>query len=255
MLNKKDYGIIGKNKKVREKMEENSHIVVGIEGLVGAGKTSLCRELVSLLPNSILLHGGNLYRAIVYAILSSGITIADLKTATTGKDIKQWMDYLKIEIKIENKESKIYRNGKEIKEEELQSEQSSMAVSMVAKEANNVSLYQFGEKLINLYKQEHNVIVSGRDLMKIYPKLDYHFLIVASLEERIRRKSIQYEGKITQEELRKHIQKRDFLQKEAGFYKKYDKTILLDVTDCKNALESSKMIMQVIEKGREKNGI
>ena len=33
--------------------------------------------------------------------------------------------------------------------------------------------------------------------MKIYPNLDYHFFITASLEERIRRKSIQYENKYT----------------------------------------------------------
>ena len=236
-------------------MEKDSHIVVGIEGLVGAGKTALCKELIGILPNSILLHGGKLYRAIVYAILSSGIELSDLKTLATGKDIKQWMDYLKIEIKIENNESKIYRDGKEINEEKIQSEQSSMAVSIVAKEANNISLYQFGEKLINMYKKEHNVIVSGRDLMKIYPKLDYHFLIVASLEERIRRKNIQYEGKIAQEQLKKHIQERDFLQKESGFYKKYDNTILLDVTDCNDALESAQKVIQIIKKGKEENGI
>ena len=41
------------------------HIVIGIEGLVGAGKTSICRELIKILPNTVLLNGGNLYRAIV----------------------------------------------------------------------------------------------------------------------------------------------------------------------------------------------
>ena len=45
-------------------MEDN--IVIGIEGLVGSGKTSICRELLKLIPNSIILHGGNLYRGIVY---------------------------------------------------------------------------------------------------------------------------------------------------------------------------------------------
>ena len=46
------------------------NIVIGIEGLVGAGKTSICRELLKKIPNSILLHGGNLYRAIVYALMN-----------------------------------------------------------------------------------------------------------------------------------------------------------------------------------------
>ena len=42
------------------------NIVIGIEGLVGSGKTSICRELLKRIPNSILFHGGDLYRAIVF---------------------------------------------------------------------------------------------------------------------------------------------------------------------------------------------
>ena len=49
------------------------HIVIGIEGLVGAGKTAICRELLNQIPNSILLQGGNLYRAIVYSLMQSGV--------------------------------------------------------------------------------------------------------------------------------------------------------------------------------------
>ena len=52
-----------------------SNIVIGIEGLVGAGKTSICRKLLELIPNSIILHGGNLYRGIVLALLSSSENI------------------------------------------------------------------------------------------------------------------------------------------------------------------------------------
>ena len=39
-------------------MENKDNITIGIEGLVGAGKTSLCRELLNLVPNSMILHGG-----------------------------------------------------------------------------------------------------------------------------------------------------------------------------------------------------
>ena len=30
-----------------------SNIVIGIEGLVGAGKTSICRELIKKIPNTV----------------------------------------------------------------------------------------------------------------------------------------------------------------------------------------------------------
>ena len=48
---------------------EQKNIVIGIEGLVGSGKTSICRELLKRDESFVLLHGGNLYRAIVYAVM------------------------------------------------------------------------------------------------------------------------------------------------------------------------------------------
>lgn len=161
------------------------NIVIGIEGLVGAGKTSICRELLNKIPNSILLHGGNLYRAIVYALINlqkTSIDLSNLSQNLKNIDIKELMDKLQVELKVENRETVIYVSGKKIDEEELQSQENSLAVSIAGKSANNSHLYVFGKTLIDMYKKNFNVIVSGRDLMKIYPGLDYHFLITASLE-------------------------------------------------------------------------
>ena len=228
----------------------NNNITIGIEGLVGSGKTSLCRELLEMVPNSIILHGGNLYRGIVFALMNSGIDISKIKNDATAEkpiDIKQIMDLLKVELKIENRESVVYVNGIEINEEKLQSDDTSMAVSKIAKDADNSSFYSFGKKLIDMYKQKYNLIISGRDLMRIYPQLDYHFFITADISERVNRKMKQYfNTEITKEELMKHIQERDKLQEEAGFYKRYDKTIDIDVTDCKNAEESAKRVLKHI---------
>ena len=46
-----------------------SNIVIGIEGLVGAGKTSICRRLIKIMPNTILVNGGNIYRAVIYSMM------------------------------------------------------------------------------------------------------------------------------------------------------------------------------------------
>ena len=48
------------------------------------------------------------------------------------------------------------------------------------------------------------------------------------------------------EELKKHIEERDMLQEQAGFYKRYSKTIDVDVTECKNAEESAMKILEKI---------
>lgn len=224
------------------------NITIGIEGLVGAGKTSICRAMLDKIPNSIILHGGNLYRGIVYALMNSGIDMSKIvNNSDKPIDIKQMMDMLKVEIKIENRESVVYVDGKEINEDNLQSDATSLAVSKIAKDADNSKFYAFGKKLIDVYKKQYNLIISGRDLMKIYPDLDYHFFVTADIETRVDRKMHQYTNeKITREELKKHIEERDSLQEQAGFYKRYDKTIDVDVTECKSAEESAMKILKKI---------
>jgi hypothetical protein len=235
-----------------------NNITIGIEGLVGAGKTSICRELLDLIPNSIILHGGNLYRGIVYALATSGIDFKNVmhnKEAMQHLDIKQLMEKLQVELKIENRESVVYIAGKKIDEDSLQSDENSIAVSTIAKDADNAKFYAFGKMLIDMYKSQFNLIISGRDLMKIYPELDYHFFIIADLDARVERKAKQYTEyekadadikHVSKKELRKHIETRDKLQEEAGFYKRYSITQDIDVTDCKNARESALKVMEKI---------
>ena len=222
------------------------NIVIGIEGLVGSGKTSICRELLKYIPNSIILHGGNLYRGIVYALMSnsSKIDLAHLKANIQNADIKNIMDKLKINIEIENRESVVYVDGVKMNEKALQSEKNSIAVSIAGANAQNEKFYQFAHQLIDKYKEKANIIVSGRDLMKIYPELDYHFFITASLEERIKRKMIQYGENSDYEDRKKNIVARDKIQQEAGYYTIYTNTIQIDVTDCKSAYESAKKVLK-----------
>ena len=65
--------------------EEN--IVIGIEGMVGSGKTSICRKLLDYIPNSIILHGGNIYRAVVYGMMNAGIDLKNIKNKSKKLDV------------------------------------------------------------------------------------------------------------------------------------------------------------------------
>ena len=228
------------------------NIVIGIEGLVGSGKTSMCRELLNEIPNSILFHGGNLYRGIIYAVMNSnkelGSNMQNLKQMLQDVDIKKIMDMLKVEFKVENRETVVYVNGKKIEEEKLQSKQASMAVSIAGGSADNTKLFSFCKNIINEFKEKYNVILSGRALMSIYPELDYHFFITASLDERVKRKASQYGKNVNLEVLREHIMLRDELQRKAGFYDLNEKTIEIDVTECKNVKESTDKLLKYINR-------
>lgn len=220
----------------------NKNIVIGIEGTVGSGKTSICRQLLGKIENSMILHGGNIYRAIVYGMMESHGNKQELK----NMDAFEVMRQLEIEIRLENRETVIYRKGKKIEEKDLQSDKSSIAVSKVSNIANNEKLYQFGKSLIDEYRKKYNVILSSRDIVKMYPDVTYHFFIDASIEERINRKYRQYNKEITKEKIRKMIQERDELQEKTGYYKIYPQTQIIDVTKCKTAKESAEKVLQKI---------
>lgn len=223
------------------------NIVIGIEGEVGAGKTSISKELLKYIPNSIILHGGNIYRAIVFQMLQSGNNLKNIANNMKNIDVFEILKNLNLEIKLENKETVIYINSKKIKEEDLHSKESSVAVSMVSNVADNSNLYKFGKDLINKFRENYNVILSSRDIVKMYPETTYHFFIKADLEERINRKYIQCNEDASKEELKQIIQKRDKLQEKSGYYKIYKNTIVIDVTNCKTVEESTTKVLNNIK--------
>lgn len=215
-----------------------NNIVIGIEGTVGAGKTSIARELLKDIENSIILHGGEIYRAIVYGMMQNKIE------NTENLDAFEVMKKLGIEIKLENRETVIYMNGRKIEEKELQSKKSSMEVSKVSNMANNTKLYEFGKELIDEYRKDYNIILSSRDIVKMYPDVTKHFFIDASIEERTNRKYMQYNKEIPKEQVKEMIQARDELQEKSGYYKIYPQTKVLDVTNCKDAREAAQMVLE-----------
>lgn len=214
------------------------NIVIGIEGTVGSGKTSICRNLLNKIDNSIILHGGEIYRAIVYGMMKSKIKNSQ------NLDAFEMMKELGIEIKLEDRETKIYMNGEKIDEKDLQSKQASMAVSKVSNTANNEKLYKFGKALIDGFRRDYNIILSSRDIVKMYPDVTYHFFVDASIEERTNRKYMQYNKEIPKEQIKEMIQSRDELQEKSGYYKIYPQTKVIDVTNCKSAEESAEMVLE-----------
>lgn len=218
-----------------------SNIVIGIEGMVGAGKTSICDELLNLIPNSIFVDGSKIYRALIEALHMAKDNINSLEQMAmlTPFDL---LKKLQVEFKIEDRKTVIYIAGKKVNEEAMKSMQNSIGVSKMANQADNSKLFAFAHQIIQEYSKKFNIIVSARDLVKIYPEMDLHIFITASLEERVQRRYNQLKGEYTIDEVRNSIIQRDILHEKSGFNETFDKTVKVDVTGDSSAKESAKKI-------------
>lgn len=225
------------------------NFVIGVEGEVGAGKTSMCKELIKIIPNTIFIDGGLIFRGIILAIKK--YKEKNYNNSNTYKynnlDAFEIMKKLNVEFKIVNMQTVIFINGKEMNQEEIETMENSMDVSKVASKSDNNALFKFANNIIKEYNTKYNVIVSARDLVEIYPEMDLHLFVTADIEERIKRRYNQYKGKYSIEEIKNIILTRDELHNKAGFNKKCNKTVTLDLTDCKNANESAKKALNVIK--------
>lgn len=223
-----------------------SNIIIGIEGLVGAGKTSICRELLKTIPNSVFINCGNLYRAIVAVLIKNGNTLAELKENASEIDLKQLMDYFKINVKIENNETIVYQGENALDEELLQSKEVSLAVSSLGGKANEGAAVEFLRNLVKELSEKYILIISGRGIMKLFPQTNYHLFIMADLDVRAERKHNQY-PEITVEDVRKNIIERDILQKRAGYYDLHEISQVIDVTECKSVKESTDKVREALD--------
>ena len=161
-------------------------------------------------------------------------------------DLKDLFEKFEISIEIEDGETVVYAHGKKVEEDNLQSLENSMAVSKISNIANNKNAYKIVKDYIDKYKQKYNVIFSGRDTMKIYPDLNYHFFITADIDKRAEWKASQYNGEASIDIIKENILKRDELQKKSGYYDTYANTITMDVSDSSSIEESTKMIAKNI---------
>ena len=228
------------------------NIVIGIEGMVGAGKTSICNELLNFVPNSIFIDGSKIYRGLVEALHQSNIDMSklnDVPNLTPFELLKK----LNVEFKIEDRKTVIYINGNKMSDDTMKSMQNSVGVSKMANMADNSKLFTFAYHILEEYSKKFNLIVSARDLVKIYPEMDLHLFITASLDERVKRRYNQLDKKYTIDEVRNIVVERDILHEKSGFNEISNKTVKIDVTQDSSAKESAKKIYekyikQLIEK-------
>ena len=197
------------------------NLVIAVDGPAGAGKSTIAKLIAEKL-NINYIDTGAMYRAITYKCLQNNI------------DINNEEEVIKIaqDCEIDFKDNNIYLNG-EILKDEIRTMEVSNNVSNVAK-IKEVR-YLMVDVQRNIGKVS-SVILDGRDIGSyVFPNADYKFFLVATPEERGKRRYKELVNKgydVNLEEIISDIIKRDEIDSNREFAPlvKADDAIEIDTT-------------------------
>lgn len=178
-------------------------IQIAIDGPAGSGKSTVAKEIANRL-NILYLDTGAMYRAVTYIVLSQG------QSAQDSEVLKKVVDQVEMELSPNH----VFVNGKDVSDA-IRTPNVSQNVSFVAMDA------YVREKMVELQKKiagDQSVVMDGRDIAThVLPDADFKFFLVASSEERAKRRQSELSKKgydMPLETLIDEIDKRDKLDSE-----------------------------------------
>lgn len=196
-------------------------MIIAVDGPAGAGKSTISKLIAKKL-NINYIDTGAMYRAVTYKCLTEGV---DVKNEVAVIEVAKRTD-------IDFRDNNIYLDSKVVNEE-IRTREVSANVSDVAK------IKEVRYLMVDVQREigtRNDVILDGRDIGSyVFPNADYKFFLVATPEERGRRRYKElcekgFEG--TLEEIIKDIEKRDEIDSNREFapLKKADDAIEIDTT-------------------------
>lgn len=182
------------------------NLVIAVDGPAGAGKSTIAKLIAEKL-NINYIDTGAMYRAITYKCLQNNIDINnEEEVINIAKDCE-----------IDFKDNNIYLNG-EILKDEIRTMEVSNNVSNVAK------IKEVRYLMVDIQRnigKINSVILDGRDIGSyVFPNADYKFFLVATPEERGKRRYKELVNKgydVNLEEIIKDIIRRDEIDSNREF--------------------------------------
>lgn len=200
---------------------------IAIDGPAGAGKSSVAKRLAEKLK-FIYVDTGAMYRALAYKALKNRISVTDnqmlIELAQTTS--------ISFQIDIFNTQ-RIICDGEDVTEA-IRKPEVSEVVSIVA------AIPKVRESLVNKQRtlaKSNNIIMDGRDIgTTVLPNADFKFFLVASLEERSRRRLAEFKNKgyeVSLAGVKEDISKRDKLdsERETSPLKPAEDALIIDTSD------------------------
>lgn len=202
----------------------DDRLVIAIDGPSGSGKSTTARAVARRLGLSYL-DTGAMYRAVAVAFLDAGVSPDDTAAvieATTSADI---------ELSLDPDERWVRVNGRDVTAEirEPRTAQNVSAVSTIPE--CRADMVRRQRALMD--SDPRGCVAEGRDITTVvYPDADLRILLTASPEARLRRRAGDMAGKLTEDQLRDQVLRRDRDDsKLVDFQTAADGVQLLDTSD------------------------
>ena len=177
-------------------------IIVTIDGGVASGKSAVGRRVAEALGLPFI-DSGLMYRAITRLAAERRIDAHDSKAMTELAAGTQ--------IRIDGE--RVWANGKELTDGIYDSDFADALPVVSATPGVREALVQQQRAL-----GEGGVVMAGRDIgTVVFPSADHKFYLTASLEEKVRRRAVQYERRgeaVDAEAMRKEVELRDRVDSE-----------------------------------------
>ena len=199
---------------------------IAIDGPAGAGKSTIARSLAKQL-GYIYVDTGAMYRAMALFLIRRGIR------ADETEKIESACGEADITIAFEDGEQQVLLNGEHvnglIRTEEVGNMASASSVNPKVREKMTELQRRLG--------QEADVVMDGRDIGTfVLPGADVKIYLTASIEERARRRALEYEKKgmpADIEQIAKDIAERDYrdMHREHAPLRQAEDAVLVDTSD------------------------
>jgi cytidylate kinase len=226
-------------------------INIAIDGPAGAGKSTIAKKLAKEL-GFVYVDTGAMYRSMGLYFLRKGVD---------GKDeaaIQAGCPEISVSIQYENGEQQVLLNGEHvnglIRTEEVGNMASASSVNPKVREKMTELQRKLG--------QEADVVMDGRDIGTfVLPEADVKIYLTASIEERARRRALEYEKKgmpADIEQIAKDIAERDYrdMHREHAPLRQAEDAVLVDTSDMTIPEVEARLLelCGAVEDTKEENG-